>query len=54
MDSKKGYTQYEPAAAELVLFDNNDVVVTSGSENGGCVTWSNQNNVSCHYGLTVS
>ena len=49
MDSKKSYTQYEPAAAELVLFDNDDVVVTSG----GCVTWSNQNGVSCHYSLTA-
>lgn len=29
MDSKKSYTQYEPATAELVLFDNSDVVATS-------------------------
>lgn len=52
MDLKKNYTQYEPAAAELVLFDNNDVVVTSDSENGGCKTWSNQTGNSCYYGLT--
>ena len=48
MDLKKNYTQYEPATAELVLFDNDDVVVTSG-----CETWSNQNGVSCHYSLTA-
>lgn len=39
---------YEKAVAELVVFDNNDVITTSS----GCETWSNQNGVSCHYGLT--
>ena len=38
---------YEKAMAELVEFENTDVIATSG-----CVTWSNQNNVPCHFGLT--
>ena len=42
---------YEKATAEVVYFDNSDVITTSG---GGCITWSNQNGVACHYGLTVS
>lgn len=39
---------YEKAAAEIIHFDNSDVITTSG----GCPTWSNQNGVSCNYGLT--
>ena len=35
---------YEKAFAEVIRFD------TSGG--GGCVTWSNQNGVGCHFGLT--
>lgn len=41
---------YEKAAAEIILFDNSDVVTTSS----GCATWSNQNGVGCYYGLTES
>ncbi len=41
---------YEKASAEVIRFDNSDVISTSGG--GGCVTWSNQNGVSCHFGLT--
>ena len=50
MDSKKSYTQYEPAAAELVLFDNDDIVATSN----GCGSWSSQNGYECHDGLHQS
>lgn len=46
--------EYKPATAELVLFDNSDVVATSGGENGGCVTWSSQNGHECHGGLQHS
>ena len=50
MTEKKNYT---PAVAEVVLFDNSDVITTSGGDTGGgCPTWSNQNGVSCHFGLT--
>ena len=42
-------TAYEKAAAEVVHFDNSDVITTSGN---GCPTWSNQNGASCHFGLT--
>lgn len=45
---------YEKAAAEIIHFDNSDVITTSGSSGGGCETWSNMNGQSCHYGLTVS
>ena len=41
---------YEKAVAELVEFDNNDVIATSG----GCGSWSNQNNVGCYYGQTAT
>ena len=41
---------YKKAAAEVVLFDSVDVVYTSAV----CETWSNQNGVSCYYGLTES
>lgn len=46
-------TPYEKAEAEVVYFDNSDVITTSG-EVAGCVTWSNQNGQPCHYGLTES
>lgn len=46
--SNKEKKTYEKANAEVVIFDNKDIVRTSG----GCVTWSNLNGVSCHYGLT--
>lgn len=42
--------QYEKADAEIVYFENSDVITTSG----GCQTWSNQNGVPCHYGLTAA
>lgn len=47
MTEKKNYVS---ATAEVILFDNSDVITTSGA---GCVTWSNQNGVACHYGLTA-
>ena len=50
-------TIYKKAVAEVVLFDNRDVITTSGeAENGGtttgCPTWSNQNGTACYFGLT--
>ena len=54
MTEKKTYVSAE---AEVILFDNSDVITTSGATTGGggggCVTWSNQNGVACHYGLTA-
>ncbi len=47
MDNKE---MYEKAVAELVQFDNTDVVRTSG----GCVTWSSENGYTCHGGLQQS
>lgn len=44
---------YEKATAEVICFQNNDVITTSG-ENGGCLTWSNRNGSGCYYGLTES
>ena len=46
-------TPYEKAEAEVVYFDNSDVITTSG-EVAGCRTWSNQNGQPCYYGLTES
>ena len=40
---------YKKAAAEVVLFDNVDVVYTSG-----CQVWSSQNGHECHGGLQQS
>ena len=46
---------YEKASAKVVYFDNSDVITTSGGGGGGgCATWSNQNGVACHFGLTAS
>ena len=42
--------EYEKAAAEVTLFDNSDVITTSG----GCETWSSQNGYECHGGLQMS
>lgn len=39
---------YEKAAAEVILFNNSDVITTSGND---CPHWSNQNGVSCYYDL---
>ena len=49
-------TIYKKAVAEVVLFDNRDVITTSGeAENGGNVcAWANQNDVPCYYGLTAT
>lgn len=44
---------YQKAEAEIVLFNERDVIATSGgiaSENG-CETWSSQNGYQCHGGL---
>lgn len=50
---------YQKAEAEVVLFNERDVIATSGETAGGgttsengCQTWSNQQGVSCHFGLT--
>lgn len=43
---------YQKAVAEIIYFDDDDVITTSGNTGGGCLTWSNQNGVSCHFGLT--
>lgn len=50
MTEKKTYVSAE---AEVILFDNSDVITTSGAVGGGCATWSNQNGVACYYGLTA-
>ena len=47
MDNKE---MYEKAVAELVQFDNTDVVRTSG----GCGSWSSENGYTCHDGLHLS
>lgn len=44
---------YEKATAEVICFQNNDVITTSG-ENGGCESWSNQAGVSCYYNQTAT
>ncbi len=45
-------TIYKKAVAEVVLFDNRDVITTSGGN--GCVVWSSQNGYECHGGLQLS
>ena len=51
MDNKE---MYEKAVAELVQFDNTDVVRTSGGSSGGCGSWSSKNGYTCHGGLHQS
>lgn len=41
--------EYEKAAAEVTLFDNSDVITTSG-----CTTWSSESGYECHGGLQMS
>lgn len=41
---------YVKATSEIVQFENTDVLTASGGVT--CATWSNQNGVACHYGLT--
>ncbi len=51
MTEKKAYVSAE---AEVILFDNSDVITTSGAGGGGgCPAWANQNGVSCSYNLTA-
>ncbi len=40
---------YDKAAAEVVCFDNSDVITASG-----CVTWSSENGYVCHGGLQLT
>lgn len=40
---------YEKAMAELVEFENEDVIATSG-----CTSWSSRNGYTCHGGLQQS
>lgn len=46
---------YEKPIAEVIIFDNSDIITASGNggAGGGCLTWSNKTGASCHYGLTV-
>ena len=45
---------YEKAAAEIVLFDNSDVITTSGAdENGGCPRSGWENYTGSGSGLCV-
>lgn len=43
---------YEKAIAEVVKFDNSDVISTSGG--AACAVWSSQNGYACHGGLQLS
>ena len=40
---------YDKAAAEVVCFDNSDVITASG-----CVVWSSENGYVCHGGLQLT
>lgn len=42
-------TIYKKAVAEVVLFDNRDVITTSGGN--ACVTWTSENGFTCTDGL---
>lgn len=42
---------YQRATAEIVCFNNEDIINTSGGNS--CESWSNQNGVSCHFNLTA-
>lgn len=45
----------EKAAAEVVLFDNSDVITTSGLDGtNSCTAWSSKNGYTCHSGLQMS
>ena len=52
MTEKKTYVSAE---AEVILFDNSDVITTSGTTTGGgtVCAWANRNGVSCSYNLTA-
>ncbi len=41
-----GSKTYQKATAEVIYFDNSDVITASG-----CETWSSQNGYECHGGL---
>ena len=45
-------TIYKKAVAEVVLFDNRDVITTSGGN--ACVTWTSENGFTCNAGLQFS
>ena len=48
-------TTYTKASAEVICFDNSDVITTSGLDGtNGCVVWSSQNGYECHDGLQMS
>ena len=40
---------YEKALAEVVLFDDSDIITVSG-----CVTWSSENGYQCHDALQLT
>lgn len=43
---------YQKATADVICFNNEDVITTSGGHS--CESWSNQNGVSCHFNLTAT
>lgn len=46
---------YTKASAEVICFDNSDVITTSGLDGtNGCVVWSSENGYECHSGLQMS
>lgn len=46
MLNMNGSKTYQKATAEVIYFDNSDVITASG-----CETWSSQNGYECHGGL---
>lgn len=53
---KQTQSSYEKAVAELILFENADVIATSGINSiiAACETASNKNGVDCTWGLTAT
>lgn len=46
---------YAKASAEVICFDNSDVITTSGLDGtNGCTVWSSENGYECHSGLQMS
>ena len=43
--------KYEKATAEVICFDNSDVITTSGR---ACGAWSSWNGYVCHGGLDLT
>ncbi len=46
---------YTKASAEVICFDNSDVITTSGLDGtNSCTVWSSENGYTCHSGLQMS